>query len=67
MPDIIITLTALQATRLANAFGNRQGLGVPATLLQIKTYLIDLLKDIVRQEEKAVQEAAIVVSPFDPT
>lgn len=67
MPDLIITLTVSQANRLATAFGKRLGLPGDATIVQVKAYLITQLKEVVRAEEKAVQEAALVVSPFEPT
>ena len=66
MPDLIITFTATQASRVATAFGARQGLGRAATVAELKAFLFVQLKEIVRAEEKAAQEALIIISNFDP-
>ena len=73
MPDLTITLTVAQAARLATAFGNfwtltdTQGLPRLATPTEIKIFLINHLKEIVRIAKRAVEEKKIVISSFDPT
>ena len=67
MPDLIISLTASQASRVASAFGKFLGLPGDATVADVKTHLIKQMREVVRQQEKAVQEAAIIIAPFDPT
>ena len=67
MPDLTISLTPSQATRMATAFGKFLGLPGDATVADVKLYLVRQMKEVVRQQEKAVQEAAIIVPSFDPT
>lgn len=73
MAQIVIDLTAQQASRLAVAYGKQFGLtdgaGAPrdATLADIKVHCIRELRAIVQLQERRIAEAAIADSPFDPT
>lgn len=51
MPDITISLTAGQATRVAAAIGKHLQLGRDATLQEATTFLTQVLKNVVKQEE----------------
>lgn len=70
MPIITIDLTAAQAQRLAPAFkeetGIPEGAGAP-TIADVKAYLIDHLKTMVRQYERREAMKAAVSGIADPT
>jgi hypothetical protein len=63
MPDLTISLTPAQATRVATALGRRMLLTDPpvvegdpptprdATLAEAQTFLLSILKSVVREEE----------------
>lgn len=63
MPSITLTLDAANASRVASAVGRVQGLfdgnGTPrdATLAEVKAYITDQLRRIVRDQERAAAVA----------
>lgn len=65
MPNITLTVSSDHAIRLAAAFGRELGLGRPATLAEIKTYLSNQLKNMVQQRERdaAMETAVAAVTP----
>lgn len=65
MPDITINLTAQQAQRVQDAFAVSEN---PNPGIQdVKDWLIRQLRYRVIQHERAIAEAAIQPTPFDPT
>ena len=69
MPDIVITVTVAEETRMQVAFGTFLNLFPPgpANLTEVKAYLIGRLKDIVQREEATAHAATRVALPFNPT
>ena len=65
MPDITITLTAQQASRMRDAFASEEN--PTPNLADIKQELNRFLKAKVRQHERRIAEQAIQDTPFDPT
>lgn len=65
MPDLTLTLTTAQAQRVAAAFGRYWSLGRPATVPEVKVYLVRQLKGAVMQQERAVLEAGISVPELE--
>lgn len=70
MPDITISLTAPQATRVATALGAAMGLvdenNAPraATLTEARDFLRQQMVDIVRAQERRAAEKAISDQAF---
>lgn len=62
MPTISLTLTTEQATRIADALGRYLNLGRAATLAEAKDFLSGTLRGMVRQYERAVEEAKVVLT-----
>ena len=69
MPDLVITVTGAEATRMQLAFGTFLNLHPPgpASLPQVKAYLVDRLKEVVQREEVIAHAATRVALPFNPT
>lgn len=73
MPALTITTTAPQAQRLATALGremnyrNADGTYRDATASEIKEYVVAMLRAVVRNQEAAIAQQQIVITPFDPT
>ena len=69
MPDLTITLTPAQASRVADAIGDIiHEDKSPASLPEAKQYVINKLKSLVRTHERHKLEAQVVVPPdIDPT
>ena len=66
MPQIVIDLTAAQATRLQAAW--QAQFDKPTTMANVKQHLIRELRAIVvNGEEKAAEDAMPVPAPFDPS
>jgi len=71
MPDIIITVTASQAARVASAFGSAYTLHNPdstpraATAEEVRKFLLAYLKSIVEGQEREQAIQAITVMPLD--
>jgi hypothetical protein len=65
MPDITITVTAEQATRIRVAFGQLKNLGRDATTQEAIGYVRDYLKEMVLRQERIAIEKAIAQTPFD--
>ena len=65
MPDLIITLTAQQATRLQSALATPEN--PTPTIADAKAICVRTLRARVLQHERRVQEAVIADTPFDPT
>lgn len=61
MPQISLTVTAEQAQRIGAALGRYLRLGRDATLAEVKSFLVDRIRAMVRQEERAAQEAALTI------
>lgn len=64
MPDITISLTAQQATRLQAAFVTPEN-PLP-TIADAKLFLVRHLKAKVLQSERRAAESAITDTPFEP-
>lgn len=58
MPTVSLTVTTDQASRISRALGVAQGLGRDATLGEVKVYLIDTLRVLVKsvEEQIAIQQ-----------
>jgi hypothetical protein len=72
MPTVTIDLTGPQAARVADAYGDKLGLGVPVNMAQFKAHLIEEIKGVVRGYEHRVAINAAVAAvappePIDPT
>lgn len=65
MPDITISLTAGNITRLQAALQETQGLDNPATEQEVKDYIIIDLKQLVRSSERRVAVKAANPNPDD--
>lgn len=65
MPDVTITLTAQQATRIAATFVTAENPN--PTVADYKAWIIKQSKGRVLQHERRVAESAITDTPFDPT
>jgi hypothetical protein len=65
MPDVTLTLSAQQASRVQAAFATQENPtpGVP----EVKQWLVRQLRGKVIQYERGVAQAAIADEPFDPT
>lgn len=59
MPNITITLTAAQATRLSLSIQKLQELDAPATPAEARSFIIAHLKSVVRDTERSAAEAAL--------
>ena len=59
MPDLIISMTAPQAQRVAAALGDALNLGQPATMAEAKAFIIHKLKSRVINYERKQLTAAI--------
>lgn len=68
MATVTITTTAPQDTRLAPAFGAKLNLGQNATTAQVKTWLIEQLRNVVQEYEDRINKAAVAPpANFDPS
>jgi hypothetical protein len=67
MGSFTITTTAPQDVRLVDAYGKYLSLGRNATAAEIKFNIIQSIKQIVRDQEYAVEVDAITTDPFEPT
>jgi hypothetical protein len=65
MASITINFTAAPATRLAAALQETLGLDAPATLAELKDYIVTDLKQIVRTSEKRAAIAAAATGAAD--
>lgn len=63
MPTLSITFTPEQAQRVADAFGYALGLGTAATEADVKQYIINDLKQIIRNAEKRIAIDQIAALP----
>ena len=59
MPDMTISMTGPQATRVAAAIGDALRLDQPATMAEAKAYLIQKLKSLTLSYERRMAEAAV--------
>lgn len=64
MPDMTITFTVEQASRLKDAFATQEN--PTPTLGDVRREVNRFLRGQVRRRERAIAEAAIVDAPFDP-
>jgi hypothetical protein len=74
MPDITISMTAEQATRVAAAIGEAMGLKEvdnitpkPATLADVKQFTISMWRSYVLQKERQDYLKLQPALPFEPT
>lgn len=67
MASITITTTAPQDARIAPAFGELLRLGRDATVGEVKSELISLIRGIVISYEKNTLSTIYVPPPLDPT
>ncbi len=65
MAILTITTTAAQDTRVTEALGWHLGLGRAATLPEVKAFLGNQIKDIVRQYERKNAVATVEASLVD--
>ena len=65
MPDMTITVTAGQATRIRAAFGKLKNLGRDATNQEALNFVKDYLKEMVLREERNEAQKTITETPFD--
>lgn len=59
MPTISLTVTAEQGQRVLGAFGRYWNLARPATVIEVREFLIRQLKAVVLQQERGLEEAKI--------
>lgn len=68
MPTFSITYTAAEGTRIANAYGDKLGLGQAATQTQVKAALVAEVKSVVRGFEAAQAYKAVTIpADVEPT
>ena len=68
MATVTITTTAPQDSRLAPAFGALLHPGTNATTAEVKAWLVEQLRVVVRNYEDQVAKAAVAApAAFDPT
>lgn len=68
MATVTITTTAGQDSRLVVAFGNLLHPGRNATQQEIKDWLIEQMRVVVRSDEDRIAKAAVTPpASFDPT
>ena len=68
MPDLTISMTGPQATRVAAAIGDALRLDQPATMAEAKAYLIQKLKSLTLSYERRLAESAVAKpDPLDLT
>lgn len=65
MPDITISVTSAQAKRIQDAFEEALELDRPATIADVKEYIVSDLKQFVRTSERRVARDAIVDVELD--
>ena len=53
MPTLTINFTTAQTSRISDAFTTRLRLDQPATAADIKGFLTEVLRDVVRVEERS--------------
>jgi hypothetical protein len=64
MPDITLTLTAGQVTRVQDALVTQRHIPAP-TIEDARQFLISRLKSLVFNHEQQEAEEALVIPPFD--
>lgn len=67
MGTLTITTTTQQDTRIAAAVGERLGLSGSASASQVKQYVIQHIKDVVRDYEYRGNANAFSFTDFTPT
>lgn len=67
MATLTITTTTQQDTRIAAAVGERLGLTGSANAAQVKNYLIQHIKDVVRDYEYRSNAGTFAFNDFTPT
>jgi hypothetical protein len=67
MAVMTVTTTAPQDARLVAAFGNKLGLGRPATAAEIKADIIAYITRCVAEDEARMLALAANPNPFTPT
>lgn len=67
MGTLTINTTTDQDARIVAAFGTYLGLGRNATGAEVKARVIQFVREVVQQQERIAQEAAITPTPLDPT